>query len=71
LRRVLADHSVPAPLARLLKAFDIRSADELVLAAVRNGKLLAAAEAAGFDVLLSGIKRLDTNRTGPAGRSGW
>jgi ABC-type tungstate transport system permease subunit len=45
-------------LVRLLKACDIRMAAELGLQAVQNGKLLAAAEAADFDVLLSSDKSI-------------
>jgi hypothetical protein len=58
LKRVLADHNVPARLARSLKAFDIRLADGLGLARVQNGRLLQAAEEFGFDVLLTGDQSL-------------
>jgi hypothetical protein len=58
LKRVLLDHNVPAKLVRLLTAFDVKLADQLGWAELRNGKLLEAAEDNGFDVLLTGDKTL-------------
>jgi hypothetical protein len=58
LKRVLADHNVPARLARSLKAFDLRLADGRGLARVQNGRLLRAAEEFGFDVLLTSDQSL-------------
>jgi hypothetical protein len=58
LKRVLADHNVPAPLLRLLKAVDIKSASSKGWQKLMNGKLLAVAEEAGFEVLLSGDKTI-------------
>lgn len=54
MKRVLADHNVPRPLVRLLTAFNIKRAAECGWAELRNGKLLAAAEDNGFEVLLTG-----------------
>jgi hypothetical protein len=54
LRRVLFDHNVPSPLARFLRAYEIKLADEMGWATFQNGQLLSAAERAGFEVLLSG-----------------
>ncbi len=62
MKRVLFDHSALAPLARFLKAFDIRLADEIRWARLRNGDLLTQAEQAGFDVLLSGDKSMKTEQ---------
>jgi hypothetical protein len=58
LKRVLADHNVPAPLLRLLKAVDIKTASSQGWQKLMNGKLLAVAEEAGFEVLLSGDKTI-------------
>jgi predicted nuclease of predicted toxin-antitoxin system len=56
--KVLFDQNVPRPLARFLKAHDVAFARDLGLVEVKNGKLLSAAEAASFDVLLSGDKTM-------------
>jgi predicted nuclease of predicted toxin-antitoxin system len=58
LKRIIFDHNVPARLARLLKAFDIKLARDLGWHELRNGELLSAAEEGGFDVLLTGDKSL-------------
>jgi len=56
--KVLFDHNVPEPLARLLEAHDIKLADEMGWARLKSGALLAHAEQAGFDSLLSGDKTI-------------
>ncbi len=58
MKRVLADHNVPSPLLRLLKAFEVKRAAEYGWSKLKNGKLLTAVEKAGFDVLLTGDKSL-------------
>jgi len=56
--RLLFDHNIPAPLRRLIPGHDITFADERGWGELTNGDLLAAAEAAGFDVLLTADRNL-------------
>lgn len=55
--RVLFDQGTPAPLRRLLVDHDVATAYEQGWSTLKNGELLAAAEAAGFEVLVT----TDTN----------
>jgi hypothetical protein len=57
-KRILFDHCVPKPLRRRLTDCEVRTCFEQGWAALRNGELLAAAEAAGFDVFLTADKSL-------------
>ena len=54
--RILLDHNVPAPLARQLT--DAVHASHLAWQTLSNGVLIAAAEAEGFSVLVTGDKNL-------------
>ena len=56
--RLLFDHNVPAPLRRLIPGHDTAFTDERGWSELTNGDLLAAAEAAGFDVLLTADRNL-------------
>ncbi len=56
--KILFDHNVPGPLQRYFKGHEVKLADEMGWATLKNGALLEAAEKAGFDVLLSGDKTL-------------
>lgn len=56
--RLLFDHNVPAPLRRLIPGHDTVFAEEQGWSELANGDLLAAAEAAGFDVLLTADRNL-------------
>jgi predicted nuclease of predicted toxin-antitoxin system len=56
--KVLFDHNVPRKLRFLLGDHVIETADALGWAELRNGELLAEAELAGFDVVLTGDKNL-------------
>jgi hypothetical protein len=56
--KVLFDQNVPRPLVRFLGAHDVKRAAELGWSNLRNGALLSAADAAGFDVLLTGDKTI-------------
>ena len=58
MKRVLFDHCVPKPLRRRLTGFQIRTCYEEAWDALRNGELLAAAEAAGFDVFITADQNL-------------
>ncbi len=50
--RVLFDHCVPKPLRKYLAEHEIRTAYQMGWAALKNGKLLEAAEAE-FEILLT------------------
>ena len=56
--RILFDHCVPKPLRRLLPGADVRTCHEEGWEAFRNGELLAAAEAAGFEVFITADRNL-------------
>ncbi len=56
--RLLFDHNVPAPLRRLLPRYEIKRAGELGWHEMVNGELLAAAERAGFNVLVTADKNI-------------
>ena len=51
--KILLDHCVPAPLQRFLPANEVRTAHELHWETLRNGELIAAAEQASFDLLIT------------------
>jgi hypothetical protein len=55
--RVVFDQGTPAPLRRAMPHHSIATAFELGWSTLRNGELLSAAEAAGFDVFVT----TDTN----------
>jgi hypothetical protein len=55
--RVLFDQGTPVPLRRLLPHHEVATAYEQAWSTLRNGELLAAAELAGFQVLVT----TDTN----------
>ena len=56
--RLLFDPNVPAPLRRLISGHDAAFTDEWGWSELTNGDLLAAAEAAGFDLLLTADRNL-------------
>jgi len=56
--RVLFDQGTPAPLRLALAAHLVETAYELGWATLKNGELISAAEAAGFEVLLTTDKNL-------------
>ena len=56
--RILLDHCVPKPLRRWLPGEAGRTCHEEGWAAFRNGELLAAAEAVGFDIFITADKNL-------------
>ena len=64
--RVLFDQGTPAPLHAFLTGHTVRTAKAEGWATFRNGDLLTAAEAAGFDVLVTTDKniRYQQNLTG-------
>jgi hypothetical protein len=54
--RLLLDHNAPRGLREILAGHEVRSAYEMRWAELANGELLDAAEAAGFDALITGDK---------------
>ena len=66
MKRVLFDHNVPGPLESYFGAHEVRLADALGWAELKNGAPLTEGEQTGFDVLLSGEQtiRHEQNMTG-------
>lgn len=56
--RILFDHSAPYKLARHLEGHSVSTAEECGWDQLENGDLLAAAEKAGFDLLLTADKNM-------------
>jgi predicted nuclease of predicted toxin-antitoxin system len=56
--RVLFDQATPVPLRRVLVGHSVRTAAQEKWERLRNSELLDAAEAAGFDVLLTTDKNM-------------
>jgi hypothetical protein len=55
---ILFDHGTPAPLISLLRGHTVTKARAQGWDKISNGELLKAAEAAGFDLLLTTDKRI-------------
>lgn len=56
--KVLLDECVPRKVSRFLTGHEVLTVQEMNWHAIRNGKLLSAAEAAAFDVLVTCDKNL-------------
>jgi hypothetical protein len=56
--RILFDHNVPTGVARALVGHEVTEAIEHGWHRISNGQLIANAEEAGFDVLLTADKRI-------------
>jgi hypothetical protein len=56
--RILFDHGTPGGLARLLPGHEVTEAIERGWDRISNGELLAKAENAGFELLLTTDKRI-------------
>jgi len=56
--RILFDQATPVPIRVYLEQHQVRTASQQGWGTLRNGELLAAAEAAGFEVLLTTDKNL-------------
>jgi hypothetical protein len=56
--RILFDQGVPSPLRPYLQGHDVRTALHMRWDRLRNGELLDAAEAAGFDVFVTTDRNL-------------
>lgn len=61
--RVLLDHNIPVPIMPLLIGHEVDSTRALHWDLLRNGRLIAAAETSGFQVLLSGDKKMISQYT--------
>ena len=57
--RILLDEQLPRQLAPYLIGHDARTVQQESWAGLKNGVLLASAEAAGFDVFLTGDQNLE------------
>ena len=56
--RVLFDQATPVPIRAYLEGHDVRTAAQQGWDTLKNGELLAAAEAEGFEVLLTTDKNM-------------
>ena len=56
--RILLDTNMPTGLRAVLSDHEVVSAPKMGWGALENGELLAAAEADGFDVLITGDKNI-------------
>jgi hypothetical protein len=56
--RVLFHQATPVPIRSYLEGHEIRTASQEGWGTLKNGELLAAAEAAGFDVLVTTDKNI-------------
>ncbi len=56
--RILFDQATPVPIRGYLDRHEVRTASQEGWGTLKNGDLLTAAEAAGFDVLLSTDRNL-------------
>jgi hypothetical protein len=56
--RVLFDQATPVPIRPHLEGHEVRTASQEGWDTLKNGELLAAAEACGFDVLLTTDKNI-------------
>ena len=56
--RILFDQATPVPIRAHLERYEVRTASQQGWDTLKNGELLTAAEAAGFDVLLTTDKNL-------------
>lgn len=57
--RILLDEQLPRQLAPYLNGHDARTVQQESWAGLKNGVLLTSAEAAGFDVFLTGDQNLE------------
>lgn len=56
--RVLFDQATPVPIRSHLEGHDVRTVAQEGWSTLKNGELLASAEAAGYDVLLTTDKNI-------------
>lgn len=58
MRRILLDESVPLGLKAVLREHHVSAAPELGWAGITNGRLLDAAEEAGFEILVTADRNI-------------
>ena len=58
MRRILLDENVPAALRHRIVGHDVSPAYEMGWSGLRNGDLIAAAEAAGFAILITADRNI-------------
>jgi predicted nuclease of predicted toxin-antitoxin system len=58
MKRILLDQNAPIGLRDILKEFEVSTAHAMAWAGYSNGDLIAAAEQAGFEVLITADKNL-------------
>ena len=61
-RRCLLDRNMPRPLAKLLTGLQVSTTDDHGWSTLSNGKLLAAAESEGIDIMLTADQRIRTQQ---------
>jgi hypothetical protein len=69
MRRLLLDANMPRGLRALLRDYEVRTAGQMGWGQLTNGELLAAAEVAGFDAMITADRNSATSRTSSAARS--
>ena len=68
--RILLDHNVPHGLKPLIPGHDVRTAADEGWSELSNGELLAAAEAFGFECLVTADKNIEYQQNVAARRIG-
>lgn len=53
MRRILLDQNAPLGLRQILTGYDVKTAYEMGWDAIANGRLLSAAESAGFAIMIT------------------
>ena len=64
MKRVILDEGVPQPLSRSLEKHDVATVSSEGWASIKNGKLLALIEEAGFNVFITGDKNMQHQQEG-------
>jgi len=62
MRRILLDENAPVGLKSVLSGHDVRTAPEMGWASLLNGRLLDAAEASGFEVMVTADQNIRTQQ---------
>ena len=65
--RILLDENLPIALKRLLAGHEVATVKDMGWKGIQNGALLALAQQSGFEVLITGDKKLSYQQN-PAGR---
>ena len=65
--RILLDENLPIALKRLLTGHEVATVKDMGWKGIQNGALLALAQQSGFEVMITGDKKLSYQQN-PAGR---